>query len=196
MILAAFVLLSIVVAGTLAYQAPQSRRPSVAGQTTGAPQSPTTNELPPARNELDADRAFGYLTQVCDIGRRFSGSPGMKQQQELLKKHFEALGGKVTMQEFRGKHPQTGAMVPMANMIVTWHPDRKQRILLCAHYDTRPFPDRDSDPVQRTQGVFIGANDGGSGVAVMMELAHRMPQLEMRLRRRFRAVRRRRTRLR
>ncbi len=63
----------------------------------------------------------------------------------------------------------------MANIIVQWHPERKERILLAAHYDTRPFPDR--DPV-RPQGTFVGASDGASGTALLMELAHLMPNLD------------------
>jgi Zn-dependent M28 family amino/carboxypeptidase len=63
----------------------------------------------------------------------------------------------------------------MANLIVHWHPQRKERILLCTHYDTLPFPML--DPVN-PRGRFVGANDGGSGVAVLMELAHEMPRLE------------------
>jgi len=56
----------------------------------------------------------------------------------------------------------------MENLIVEWHPDRTDRVLLGAHYDTRPFPDRDpADP----RGVFLGVNDGGSGVAALMELS-------------------------
>ena len=64
----------------------------------------------------------------------------------------------------------------MANIIVEWHPERKERILLCTHYDTRPQPDNDPDPAQRRTGTFIGANDGASGVAIFMELAHLMPK--------------------
>ena len=63
----------------------------------------------------------------------------------------------------------------MANLVVSFHPDRNNRILLCAHYDTRPFPDRDP---RRPRGRFIGANDGGSGVAVLMELAHHVGKLD------------------
>ena len=58
-------------------------------------------------------------------------SPGMPQQQDLLTAHFEKLGGKVRWQEFRVRHPLDGAPVPMANLIVEWHPERKERILLC-----------------------------------------------------------------
>jgi hypothetical protein len=70
---------------------------------------------------------------------------------------------------------RTGRPVPMANMIVTWHPEATERILLCAHYDTRPLPDQDQDPQQRRSGVFVGANDGASGVAALMEMAHHIP---------------------
>jgi glutaminyl-peptide cyclotransferase len=132
-----------------------------------------------ATNPLDALRAYRYLEQICDLGPRISGSAGMKQQQELLQKHFEQLGGKVSLQTFDAKHP-LGGTVPMTNMLVEWHPERKERILLCAHYDTRPLPDRDPNPQLRRNGIFLGANDGASGVALLMELAHLMPQLDSR----------------
>lgn len=134
----------------------------------------------PATNPLDAQRAFGYLLQICDLGPRWSGSPGMAKQQELLEKHFSELGGKVSWQKFRVRNPETRRPVPMANLVVQWHPERKRRILLCAHYDTRPLPDRERPPRNKT-GTFIGANDGGSGTAVLMELAHLMPTLEGRV---------------
>jgi hypothetical protein len=102
----------------------------------------------------------------------------MRKQQELVQAHFEQLGGKVHFQRFETANPRGGPKVPMANLICEWHPERKVRILLCAHYDTRPLPDQDPDPVQRRQGRFVGASDGASGVAVLMELAHLMPQLE------------------
>ena len=130
-------------------------------------------------NPLDALRAYRYLEQICDLGPRYSGSPGMRAQQELLQKHFEQLGGRVTLQELTARNP-LGGTVPMANMIVQWHPERKERILLCAHYDTRPLPDRDPNPQRQRDGIFIGANDGASGVAALMELAHQMPDLDSR----------------
>lgn len=123
---------------------------------------------------FDGERAYGYLRDICDLGVRPSGSSGMAAQQELLIRHFEELGATVRRQEFRGRNPQTGAAAPMANLIVEWHPDRTERILLAAHYDTRPFPDRDR---RNPQGVFLGANDGGSGVALLMELGRDMSGL-------------------
>lgn len=124
---------------------------------------------------IDPERAFRYLVDICRLGSRTSGSAGMQNQQRLLTQHFERLGGEVERQDFTARHPMTGRPVPMANLMVRWFPQRKQRILLAAHYDTRPFPDQ--DPINPT-GLFIGANDGASGVALMMELAHHMASLE------------------
>jgi glutaminyl-peptide cyclotransferase len=132
-----------------------------------------------SRFELDdipfnGARAFEYLEQLCALGRRPSGSEGMAAQQELLEDHFKKLGATVHRQEFRVRHPLSGNPVAMCNLIAQWHPERKQRILLCAHYDTLPYPML--DPVDR-QGVFVGANDGGSGVALLMEMAHELTDL-------------------
>ncbi len=121
---------------------------------------------------LNAKRAFGYLKQLCDLGPRPSGSRAMRAQQELLVEHFEALGAEVKLQRFKARHPLDQSRVPMANLIVKWRPELKQRVLLCAHYDTRPLPDRDPNPIARRNGRFIGANDGASGTALLMELAH------------------------
>ena len=121
---------------------------------------------------LKADRCAAWLQRICDLGSRTSNSVGMKKQQQLLKDHFSRLGGKVQLQEFDVRHPQDGSRVTMANMIVQWHPQRKNRILLCAHYDTRPYPDRDP---KNPRGLFLGANDGASGTALLAELAELMP---------------------
>lgn len=123
---------------------------------------------------VSGPRAYGYLKQLCGLGPRFSGSEGMRRQQQLLEKHFGDLGAQVARQTFSVRHPQTGEPVELTNLIVSWNPEAKDRLLLAAHYDTRPFPDRD---VARPRGTFVGANDGASGVAVLMELAHAMPKL-------------------
>lgn len=143
-----------------------------------AAETPSDRAAARPTNPLDAKRAFGYLRQLCDLGPRFSGSEGMQKQQELLVEFFTERGATVTEQSFLVPNPLGGPKVKMTNLIVTWHPDRKERILLCAHYDTRPLPDRDPNPRLRRQGRFIGANDGASGVAVLMELAHLMPDLD------------------
>lgn len=113
-------------------------------------------------------RAFRHLEAIAALGPRPSGSPGMQKQRSLVVAHFEAAGAKVSRQSFQIRDPRTGQPVRMENVIIEWHPERADRVLLGAHYDTRPYPDRDpTDP----RGVFLGVNDGGSGVAALMELA-------------------------
>lgn len=135
----------------------------------------TTSTEPDDSNPLDADRAYDYLKQICEIGPRQSGSRGMLAQQKLIKQHFESLGATVQFQRFAAKNPLGGANVRMANLIIRWRPELRDRVLVCAHYDTRPLPSQDPNWVARRRGRFIGANDGGSGVALLMELAHQMP---------------------
>src|SRR5205807_9597862 len=88
---------------------------------------------------FDAKRAMGYLEALCKIGPRMSGTDGMKQQQQMLEKHFTDLGGKVTYQRFNtGKAPRPKQRdIAMANLIVSWYPDKTRRIILRSHYDTR-----------------------------------------------------------
>ena len=126
----------------------------------------------------DAVRAYRYLQSVCRLGPRPSGSQGMQAQQRLLSAHFARFGARVTRQSFDRPDPRNGKAVRMTNLVVSWHPRRTNRILLCCHYDTRPFPDL--DPVN-PRGRFLGANDGGSGVALLMELAHHMQSLDTRV---------------
>jgi hypothetical protein len=120
-------------------------------------------------------RAYDYLNDLCVLGSRVSGSPGMQAQQKMLVAHFQKLGAKIRFQKFRLRHPVDGSPVAMANLIVEWQPQRRERILLCTHYDTRPYPD--NDPVN-PRGVFLGANDGASGTALLMELGNQMANIK------------------
>jgi glutaminyl-peptide cyclotransferase len=125
---------------------------------------------------IDGKRTMGYLEAVCKIGPRISGSEGMKKQQELIEKHFDDLGGKVRYQKFTAKQRGRKA-TDMANLIVSYHPDRARRVILCSHYDTRPIADQEDDQRQWTK-PFVSANDGGTGVALLMELAHHVKDLD------------------
>ncbi len=133
----------------------------------------------PEQSKFDGKRAYGYLKELCRLGPRISGTPGMRRQQAMLEKYFTDLGGQVEYQRFQVKHhPRTGRRVPMANLVVHWHPKARQRLLLCTHYDTRPLPSRDPNPRLRQSGVFLGANDGASGTALLMELGRHIPTLQ------------------
>jgi hypothetical protein len=134
--------------------------------------------VPAALNEVpvDGDRAHKYLTELCAIGPRVSGSPGMAKLQQVVTKHFEAHGATVVRQEFQGRQRSQRQPVPMCNLIASWHPDRKTRVILCSHYDTRPAAHEEPDR-QDWNRPFISANDGTSGVALFMELAHHLKDL-------------------
>jgi Zn-dependent M28 family amino/carboxypeptidase len=95
----------------------------------------------------------------------------------MVADHFTKMGAQVREQPFRARHPLTGEWVDMANLIGSWHPERKERVVIGAHYDTRPHPDQETDP-ERLNLPFLGANDGGSGVAVLMEVAHHLNDLD------------------
>lgn len=126
---------------------------------------------------FDSQRVMGYLEAICRIGPRQSGTPEMKRQQEMLQKHFEDLGGKVEWQRFSARQHSQPQPVEMANLIVSWNPERQSRVILCSHYDTRPIADQEPNR-QNWRKPFLSANDGGSGVALLMELAHQMKDLK------------------
>jgi hypothetical protein len=130
----------------------------------------------PAAAPFDGKRAMTYLERICEIGPRMSGTRGMRDQQDLIRKHFEDLGQKVEAQRFKATQVSTPEPVDMTNLIVRYHPERKRRIIFCTHYDTRPIADQEPDP-RKWREKFVSANDGGSGVALLMELAHHMPKL-------------------
>jgi hypothetical protein len=147
------------------------------GAAAGAAADPHSR-LKLADIPFDGKRAYGYLNELCDLGPRISDTPAMSAQQKLLSEHFEKLGAKVHLQPYRIRHPSSGEPVQMANLIVQWHPERRERLLLCTHYDTRPYPDQDPT---NPRGKFLGANDGASGTALLMELGRAMPGLKGKL---------------
>ena len=127
---------------------------------------------------FDGKRAMKYLTEICDIGPRQSGTPGMREQIKLITKHFENLGLKVEVQAFSGKQKSRENAVEMKNLIIRFFPERERRVILCSHYDTRPIADQEPDP-RKWRDKFVSANDGGSGVAFLMELANHMKALKI-----------------
>jgi hypothetical protein len=153
------------------------------GGTPPADARPPREEKPPVKGPatkavpFDGKRAMKYLEAVCKIGPRMAGTDNMRRQQRLMEKHFADLGGKVSYQKFTSK--QRGRRsVEMANMVVAWRPEKTTRVILCSHYDTRPVADQEPDP-RDWRKPFISANDGGSGVAFMMELAHHMKGMDL-----------------
>jgi glutaminyl-peptide cyclotransferase len=122
---------------------------------------------------FDQERCLKYVKQFCDLGPRISGTDALKKQLDVMVKHFETFGGKVTKQEFQAKQRSRRDKTPMTNLIVSWYPDKPKRVILCCHYDTRPVADQEAERANWNR-PFVSANDGTAGVALMMELAHHM----------------------
>jgi hypothetical protein len=126
---------------------------------------------------FDGKRALKYLEAICDIGPRQSGTAGMRKQIELVTKHFEDLGAKVEVQTFPAKQLSRANEVEMKNLVIRFWPERERRVILCSHYDTRPIADQEPDK-RKWRETFLSANDGGSGVAFLMELGNHMKDLK------------------
>ena len=142
-----------------------------------SPALETISSLQPHQEmKVRGERAYTYLKRICELGPRPSGSAALEQHRILVEKHFTDLGAHVIRQPFQARHPISRKKVAFANIIASWNSERQPRILVAAHYDTRPYPDRDPNPEKR-KAPFIGANDGASGVAVLMELAHFLNQI-------------------
>ncbi len=127
---------------------------------------------------IDGQRAYGYLKEICKIGPRTAGSDANARQRKLVAAHFEKQGAKVREQPFQAQDPMTAQPLVMVNLVGSWNPERVQRVVIGAHYDTRPHPDQ--EPPGRQNLPFLGANDGASGVALLMEIAHHLNELETR----------------
>ncbi len=122
---------------------------------------------------FDAERAFRDLVRQCDFGPRVPGAEGHRQCGDWLVEQLRAAGAEVELQRLTAQ--VRGAALPLTNIIATFNPEGRRHILLCAHWDTRPTADEDPDPAKRHLPI-LGANDGASGVAVLLEVARALGQ--------------------
>jgi Zn-dependent M28 family amino/carboxypeptidase len=118
---------------------------------------------------FDGDRAYQFLVDQTDFGPRAPGSSGHTACLEYLAGKLEKAGAKVLRQPFMHFNTESGETITMTNIIGSFYPEKMNRIMLCAHWDTRPFADMDRIP--NRYKPILGANDGASGVAVLLELA-------------------------
>jgi len=123
---------------------------------------------------FDEKQAFQYLLEQCQFGPRNPGSEGHKRAKQylldLLKQHTKF----VKSQDFSYFDSLRGETLELTNIIASFYPEMKKRIILCAHWDTQPFADKDPNPENRSQPI-LGANDGASGVALLLEIASLLP---------------------
>lgn len=120
---------------------------------------------------FDGDRAFGLLKAQVDLGPRVPGTPASAAARSLYRTHFESAGLEVDSQKVSFVDPYSGDTIPLVNLIARQNPTAQDRIIFAAHYDCRPRSERAHDTTKRALPID-GANDGASGVAVLMELAN------------------------
>ena len=120
--------------------------------------------------DFNADSAFHFVKQQVDFGPRVPGTPAHSQCAMYLATKLGSYTDTLIVQ--KGKVTTFDKKIlDIQNIIGSFNPNATKRILLCAHWDTRPFADQD---IKNTVSPIDGANDGGSGVAVLLELARQL----------------------
>ncbi len=113
---------------------------------------------------FDGKKSFDLLKKQCDFGPRPVGSEAHRKTLSFLVEEMKKYADKTVQQTF------TYQGLPLCNVIGEFNPEAKRKVLLCAHWDTRPRADQELDEVNKRKPI-IGASDGASGVAVLLELA-------------------------
>lgn len=144
---------------------------------------PNPSQKPSATKEVaviqtpvfSGDSALSFVDKQVSFGPRVPGTPAQTACADWLAGKFRSFGADVTIQQATVK-VYDGTSVPMKNIIARYQPGKSNRILLMAHWDSRPFADQDPDPGRRDLPI-AGANDGGSGVGVLLEIARALQLL-------------------
>lgn len=119
-------------------------------------------------SQFDSKKAFQAILDQVQFGPRVPGSEGHRKVIQYLKESLQKNQWTVTEQSGEIEHPLWKKKVTIKNIIATLHPEAKKRILLTAHYDTRPFGEND---LYIKDKPILGANDGASGVGILLELS-------------------------
>ena len=119
--------------------------------------------------KFNADSAYNYVKKQLDFGPRVPESPAHAQCADWFVNFFNDKADTVYVQNFRTRL-YNGKGIDGKNIIAAFNPEAKKRILLAAHWDSRPFADHDPDK-NNWNTPIDGANDGASGVGVLMEIA-------------------------
>ena len=127
---------------------------------------------------FNADSAYVFVKNQVDFGPRVPNTPEHFACGKHLIKQLESYGAVVMVQEFKVK-AYDNTILNLRNIIGSFNPRAKKRILLAAHWDTRPFADK--APLSPPEGGILpppqpakpidGANDGASGIGVLLEIA-------------------------
>lgn len=146
----------------------ENKQQNTSATTTTAP---SKNIQVPAFN---ADSAFHYIEKQIAFGPRVPNSQAHANCAMWLTKFLKQYADTVYVQAAQAK-AYNGTVLNFQNIIAAFNPQQKNRIVLAAHWDTRPYSDQDKDQ-SKWRKPIDGANDGGSGVAVLLEIARQLAQ--------------------
>ncbi|MDE7351168.1 MAG: M28 family peptidase [Muribaculaceae bacterium] len=141
-------------------------------KTTPAPEQSNAEEQSTAAASSYAfspDSAYAFVEKQVSFGPRVPGSEAHRLCGDWLAGKLKAFGADVAEQTAE-LTAFDGTRIPMRNIFARINPQAGKRILLLAHWDSRPWADHDPDPSRRSSPID-GANDGASGVGVLLELS-------------------------
>lgn len=119
--------------------------------------------------KFSGEQAYKHIEEQVAFGPRNPNSEGAARALDFFKDFFEKRCDKLELQNFLYTGYENERL-NLTNVIAKFNPEAKRRIILCAHWDTRPWADKDKDESKRDKPI-LGANDGGSGTGVLMEIA-------------------------
>ncbi len=139
------------------------------------PASKPASKSSGAEPAFDSTRAFRYLKEQCAMGPRDPEGEGHRRAIGYFTAYFKGLGLTFAPQAFVHADMATGKPVPLTNFIITvpGKDPRRKPVVFCAHWDSRPRADQEASEMLSTRPI-LGANDGASGVAILMELGNLM----------------------
>ena len=134
--------------------------------------TPTLMSYNQVSPNFNADSAYLFIKRQVDFGPRTPNSAAHIDCGDYLVKKLKEFGAEVIEQKATLK-TYDNITLNARNIIGIYNPEHEKRILLFAHWDTRPFADQDQDKTKQTQPI-LGANDGASGVGVLLEIARKL----------------------
>ncbi|MEO1050216.1 MAG: M28 family peptidase [Bacteroidota bacterium] len=133
------------------------------GETTEKPALEKTVDVP----DFNSDSAYAFIETQIELGPRVPNTEAHTKAGDYFIAQLKSYGAEVVVQDFDAE-TFDGTQLYLRNIIGSFFPDKQKRILLAAHWDTRPFADKDTVGQDKP---IDGANDGASGVGVLLEIA-------------------------
>jgi hypothetical protein len=144
------------------------QKPAADATATPAPEAKSVSSVP----EFNADSAYAYVERQVRFGPRVPNTPAHKACAGYLASELERFGAKLYVQE-AVLTAYNGDRLQASNIIGVFNPEKTQRVMLFAHWDSRPYADHDADPASHRLPVD-GADDGASGVGILLEIARQI----------------------